>query len=81
MAANDVGAQLTAAGLKAWESTKANVISLKEAGLFKGEHVLGFSKDLAAPFDKENLTPTGFQHLLLAKVQDLVVSPRTLPRR
>jgi len=56
---------------KAWDATKANFATLKEAGLFKGEHVIAFGKELALPFDKENFSVPQIQAILLAKIDDL----------
>ena len=55
--------------VQTWEVTKANVNTLKEAGLFKGEHAIAFAKELALPFDKENFSIPQLQATLLAQVE------------
>jgi len=58
--------------LQAWDTTKANFSTLKDAGLFKLDHVMTFSKEMAMPFDKENFSVPAIQSTLLAKTSDLV---------
>ena len=65
--------QVTDAGMKAFEVIKGNFFKLKEAGLFNGEHIVAFAKDLMAPINKELITPAGFQSILLAQTPDLKV--------
>ena len=57
--------------LATWEVVKANVLALSDAGLFKLDYVMAFSKDLILPFEKENMSVPKVQSLLLAKVDDL----------
>jgi len=63
--------QVTDAGMKAWEVIKTNFLKLKDAGLFNGEHIVAFAKDLMAPINNELITPAGFQSILLAQTPDL----------
>jgi small-conductance mechanosensitive channel len=63
--------QLADAGFKALDWTKTQFTTLKDAGLFKGEHMLSFAKDLAAPLDPSMLTPAGFQATALAAGSDV----------
>ena len=55
---------------QSWDTTKENVAMLKDAGLFKLEYVMAFSKEMALPFDKENFSVSAIQSLLLAKMGD-----------
>ena len=59
-----------------WEVTKANFLTLKDAGLFKGEHLLSFTKELVMPLAKENMDVASMQAIILARTSDLVVSCR-----
>ena len=54
-----------------WENLKASLAKLGDAGLFKLDNLLTFSKDLAAPINAEYVTPEGFQTILLARTPDL----------
>lgn len=62
--------QVQDTAVAAWETTKANVGALKEAGLFKLEHVTAFTKELILPFEKENMNVPEIQSLILARVPD-----------
>lgn len=59
--------EVQAMAVSMWETTKANFVSLKEAGLFKMEHAVSFTKELALPFDKENFSVPAMQALILAQ--------------
>ena len=58
---------------KASDVVKANVATLNDAGLFRLDNVIRFSKDLAAPIKQEYFTAEGFQTILLARVNNLEV--------
>ena len=58
--------------LATWEGTKSNFFFLKEAGLFKFEHVLAFSGALKMPFEPENFNVPTIQATLLARTDDLI---------
>jgi hypothetical protein len=56
----------------AFEVTRANFATLKEAGLFKLDHAITFSKELTLPFEKENFSVPAMQATLLAHTDDRI---------
>jgi len=52
------------------EGTKANIRTLNEAGLFKAEHAVAFTKELALPFDQQNFSVPAIQSTLLAQLEE-----------
>lgn len=61
--------ELQATASQVWETTKANFISLKDAGLFKAEHMIAFTKELILPFESKNFSVPEMQALALARVE------------
>lgn len=59
-----------------WESTKAGTGALAEAGMFKLDNVVAFTKDLGRPVNKKYITAEGFQEIVLAKMPELHVRAR-----
>ena len=64
------GEQLKEAGAKAWEVTKVNFNTLKDAGLFKFEHVKVFAIELVKPLSKVP-NVKDLQEVTLAQQSDL----------
>merc|ERR1740138_1300658 len=63
--------QLQEYAIGSWEVVKANAMTLNSAGLFKLDHVIAFSKDLATPIDQKYLAISMIQATLLARIHDL----------